>query len=185
MGKIIQSINITPDGFCDHTAAIADEELHRNAIEYLDNADAMLFGRVTYQLFERYWPEVAQKRTEPAFMIEFADRLNGMNKIVFSRSLKSIKWNKTTIIHELNRDIVVSLKNKLSGNILITGSINIADQLSQLGLIDEYHFQVQPMLGGRGHRLFEGGTLGRRIGLTLFDTVSFRSGVVVLKYKKE
>ncbi|HXS36025.1 MAG TPA: hypothetical protein VN721_04955, partial [Flavipsychrobacter sp.] len=103
MRKLIASINVTPDGFCSHTTVIADEELHEYAVDSLKNADIGLFGRVTYQLFESYWPLVAKNRTDSQPEIEFADAVDNIDKIVFSKTLKSADWKNTTIAREIDK----------------------------------------------------------------------------------
>jgi dihydrofolate reductase len=182
MRKIIQSINITADGFIDHNAVIADEELHENANKYFRNAGTLLFGRVTYQLFESYWPHVAKERKAPKAQVKFADLADKIDKIVFSRNLKNVTWQNTTLLREVDKNEILKLKQQPGKDILIFGSPSIAAKLAQLGLIDEYHFLVQPMICGGGKHLFESYQLPHVINLKLTSTKKFRSGVVVLKY---
>jgi len=181
MRKIIQSINITPDGFCDHTAVIADDELHEFYNEMVKQMDTMIFGRVTYDLMKNAWPTIAKERTAPKAMVEFADLIDNINKIVFSRTLKKSDWNNTTIIPEINRDEILRLKEGEGKDILV-GGINVMDQFSQMGLIDEYYFQVHPIIEGKGVRFFNTLELSKRINLNLIDIKTFKSGVVSLKY---
>jgi dihydrofolate reductase len=121
MRKIIQSVNITTDGSCDHTAVIADDELHNFANENFRTADTVLFGRVTYQLFESSWPMIAKKRTDPLPVIEFADLINKIDKIVFSKTLNTVQWEKSILLKELNKEEILKLKQKTGKNILIAG----------------------------------------------------------------
>ncbi len=100
MRKLIASINITLDGFCDHTAVIADDELHQNANELLRSVDTVLFGRVTYQLMESSWPPVVKKPTGIKSVDEFAVLIDNISKIVFSNTLKNVEWKNTKLAKE-------------------------------------------------------------------------------------
>ena len=182
MRKIIQSINVTPDGFCDHRNAIPDEELHKNASELLRNADLMLFGRVVYQMFEDYWPHARKDKTAPEYMFEFADLVNNIPKIVYSKTLKTADWQNSTLVHEINKEDILKLKQMPGKDILIAGP-TIFDQLAKMGVIDEYYFQVHPMIGGHGKRFFETIKLDTAIPLEFIDAKIFKSGVINLRYK--
>lgn len=182
MRKIIQSINVTPDGFCDHRNAIPDDEIHKHASELLRNADLMLFGRVTYQLFEEYWPNARENKTAPEYMFEFADLVNNIPKIVYSKTLKTAEWQNSMLMHEINKEDILALKQMPGKDILIAGP-TVFDQLAQMGVIDELYFQVHPMIGGQGKRFFENIRLEKAIPLELIDTKIFKSGVINLRYK--
>ena len=156
MRKLISSINLTLDGFCDHTAVIADEELHENANELLCHADILLFGRVTYQLMESSWPPIVKKPTGIKAIDEFAVLIDNIPKIVFSHTLKNVSWKNTKLATEGIKNEVLKLKqsrNSGSKNIVVGGP-GILIQLMQLGLIDEYQFSVQPIVLGSGLPLF-------------------------------
>src|SRR5664279_4659689 len=97
MRKLIAAINMTLDGFCDHTAMIADEENHQHYNELLSNADTLIYGRITYQLMESYWPTVVNKPTGNKSMDEFAVLIDNISKIVYSRTLKNVSWKNTIL----------------------------------------------------------------------------------------
>src|SRR5438105_11218614 len=162
MRKIILAINVTPEGFCDHRAVIADDELHKFYADLLKNADTMLFGRKTFQLLEPYWPLVAKNNTGTKDEIEFAQLLNEIQKIVFSKAGISTEWKNTTVLNDLNSTGLLKLKQKPGKDILV-GSPSIVDQLAQLGLIDDYYFLVHPMISGNGKRFFEARKLNNPI----------------------
>jgi dihydrofolate reductase len=183
--KIIQSINITPDGFCDHTAVIADEALHSYANELIKNADTALFGRVTFQLFEGYWPQVAKNRTEPPSIVEFADLVENINKVVFSRTLEKVDWKNSTISREINRDAILKLKQEAGKDIVLMGSPRIVSEFARLNVIDEYHFVVHPIIAGKGKKLFEKSDLIQSLNLRLAGTRTFDSGAVALSYQAQ
>jgi dihydrofolate reductase len=179
MRKVIFSINVSLDGFADHTVAIADDELHEFATDLLSTVDTVMFGRVTYQLFERYWPTAPEDPQATRSMIDFADKINSMPKLVFSRTLQNADWNNTRLVKEDAAREVSKLKQG-NGRNLSVGGLGIAQALTREALIDEYWFLVQPVIAGQGRRLFDG--VKNRPGLKLIDTRNFRSGVVVLHY---
>jgi dihydrofolate reductase len=184
MSKIISAINITADGFCGYTSAIADEEHHQLSNDLLKSADLVLFGRVTYQLFESFWPLVLNDITQSGSIREFAQRINDVDKIVFSKTLHSVQWNKTRILKGINETSISALKQKPEKNILLFGSPGIVAELTKQELMDDYYFSIQPMITGNGKRLFETIALDKKQNLKLTGTKIFRSGVVTLFYER-
>jgi dihydrofolate reductase len=180
MRKLISSINITLDGFCDHTAVIVDDELHQNANELLRGVDTVLFGRVTYQLMESGWPPIVKKPTGIKSIDDFAILIDNIAKIVFSNTLKNVEWKNTKLAKEDIKEEVVKLKQQPGKNILV-GSPGIIITLMQLGLIDEYQFCVQPIILGSGLPLFK--NIKDRIDLILLKTRTLGSGAIILYYK--
>ena len=184
MRNVIYAINITLDGCCDHTKAIADDELLDHYTQLLRDADLQVFGRKTYQLMVPYWPEVAKSQSETKASIEFARTFDSISKIVFSRSLARAEDSNTRIVRENLRDEVVRLKQERGKNILV-GGVDIPSQLVELGLVDEYRFVVQPIVAGEGRRLLEGVSLQDRLRLKLVDSKTLRSGCVALRYVRQ
>lgn len=182
MRKLIFAINTTIDGFADHQVMIADAELHDFHTGVLATVDAILFGRKTYQLMEEFWPVADQDPRSTDSMIRFADKINSVPKIVFSRTLDKATWEHTTLIKENAVEEVLKLKQQPGKNISV-GGLNFASQLNNAGLIDEYWFLVQPIILGRGRKVFE--DFVERADIKLMDTRTFGSGVVVLHYKKK
>jgi dihydrofolate reductase len=179
MGKVIFSINVTIDGFADHTAGIADDGLHVFFADLLERVDTILFGRKTYQLLESYWPTAAEDHDCTAGELQFADRINSMSKIVFSNTLNEAKWNNTRLL----RDDAVKTVQKLreqGGQTFAISSLNIASALTDARLIDEYWLLIHPVILGKGRPLFSG--LNNRINLKLVETKTLKSGVVALHY---
>lgn len=179
MRKLIFSINVSLDGFADHTVAIADDELHEFYTDQLDSIDTILFGRVTYQLFESYWPHAHEDPKSAKSIIAFANKINAMRKIVFSKTLQNVDWNNTRLVKGNMVEEVSKLKQE-SGKNLSVGGLNIAQTFMKLSLIDEYWFLIQPVIVGEGKRLFDG--VNGRLDLKLIDTKKFNSGVVALHY---
>jgi dihydrofolate reductase len=181
MGRLILSINTSLDGFVDHElfAATADDELHDFFSGLLDITAIEVFGRITYQLMEAYWPRAHEDPHATKSTLRFADKLNAIPKVVFSRTLLKTEWNNARLATADMVDEVASLRLRSGGNIAL-GGISIAQQFMRLGLIEEYWLVVHPIVAGNGKRLFPG--MSEKTDLKLVDTRVFRSGVAVLHY---
>lgn len=179
MRKLIFTLNISLDGVADHTVAIADDELHDFSTHLLDTVDMVLFGRVTYQLFESYWPVAHADPHATRSMIEFANKINAIPKIVFSRTLEKAAWNNTRLFKGDMVKEVLKLKQGTGGSLSI-GGISLIQTCMRLKLIDDYWLLVQPVIWGKGRRLFD--DVDERLNLRLGDSQTFKSGVVVLHY---
>ncbi len=180
MRKLIAAINMTLDGFCDHTAVIADEELHQHYTDLLSNSGTLIYGRITYQLMENYWPAIIKNPTGIKAEDEFAVAIDKIPKIVFSHTLKNVKWKSAKLA---NRDIeeeVLELRQQPGKDILV-GSPGLIVALTQLGLIDEYQLCVHPVIAGRGLPLFK--NINDKMILKFLKTKSFRTGAIVLYYE--
>lgn len=184
MRKVVFAINTTADGYCDHTDGIVDAELHQYFTGLLRNVSVMLFGRITYQLMVPYWPTIATSQSEAEATNEFARVFDSLGKIVFSTTLKSVADDNTELLRGNVAEVVVALKQK-PGRDIGVGSLSIASQLSDHGLIDEYHFVVHPVVAGKGPRLFDTVKLKDRLLLDFIGLKAFRSGVVALHYRKQ
>ena len=180
MRKLIAAINMTLDGFCDHTAMISDEEIHQHYNELLSNADTLIYGRITYQLMESYWPTVVKKPTGNKPTDDFAVLIDNISKIVFSRTLKNVDWKNTKLKSEVIKEEVLELKRQ-EGKSLLVGSPCLIVALTQLDLIDEYQLGVQPIVLGSGLPLFK--NVKGRINLKLLKTKTFGCGAVTLYYE--
>jgi dihydrofolate reductase len=186
MRNVIFAINITLDGCCDHTKFNPDEETFGYFTHLTRDADTFLYGRKTYQLMVPYWPDVAKNHSgQTKAEIEFAQAFDAINKIiVFSQSLDSPEENKTRIVRTNLRDEILKLKQEQGKNIF-TGGVSIPSQLVELGLIDEYHFVVHPIVLGEGRRLCEGINLQKKCQLKLVESKTFKSGCAALRYLKQ
>ncbi len=179
MRPLRYSINVTLDGCCDHWVMIADEELHRHAVTNLERADALLFGRVTYEMMEAAWRQPARTGVWPDWMVPFARTIDGAKKYVVSGTLDRVDWNAELVRGNLGK-AVQQLKRE-PGKGLFVGGVKLPLALADLGLIDEYEFVVQPILAGHGPTLFAG--LSERLELRLVGRQEFRSGAVALRYQ--
>jgi dihydrofolate reductase len=183
MRNVVFGINITLDGYCDHTKFNPDEELMDYFTHLTRDADTFLYGRKTYQLMVPYWPDIAKTHSgQTKAEIEFAQAFDAVDKIiVFSQSLDGPEGKKTRIVRTSLQDEILKLKQEQGKNIL-TGGVTIPSQLVELGLIDEYHFVVHPIISGEGRRLFEGINLQEKLQLKLVESKIFKSGCVALRY---
>ena len=184
MKKVIFAINTTLDGVVDHMKiGPPDQETGEYFIRLTRDADTFLYGRKTYQLMVPYWPDVAKNPSgQTTARTEFAQAFDAVDKIiVFSQSLDSAEGEKTRIVPTGLHDEVLKLKQEQGKNIM-TGGVTLALQLAELGLIDEYHFAVHPIIAGEGRRLFEGINLQEKLQLKLVGSKTFKSGCVVLHY---
>src|SRR5262249_42976209 len=154
MRPLRYSINVTLDGCCDHRAILADEYLHRHAVENLNQADALLFGRVTYEMMQIAFRSPARTGARPAWMQPFARAIDAAKKYVVSSTLDRVDWNAELVREDLGK-AVRQLKRE-SGKGLLVGGVMLPLALAELGLIDEYEFVVQPRLAGHGPTLFAG-----------------------------
>ena len=179
MGPLRFSINVTLDGCYDHREGIADEDLHRHAAENLAQADALLFGRVTYQMMEEAWRGPPRPGERPEWMEPFARTIDAAKKYVVSSTLARVDWNAELVRGEL-KDAVERLKRE-SRKGLFVGGVKLAMALAELGLIDEYEIVVHPRIAGHGPTLFAG--LSKRIDLQLVGRLELRSGAVAMRYQ--
>ena len=179
MGALRYSINVTLDGCCDHRGPIVDEDLFRNAVENLEQADALLFGRVTYEMMEAAWRLPAQPGVRADWMEPFARTIDAAKKYVVSSTLNQVDWNAELVRGDL--ETAVQQLKRESGKGLFVGGVKLPLALAELGLIDEYEFVVHPRLAGHGPTLFAG--LSKPVDLRLVSRLEFGSGAVAMRYE--
>jgi dihydrofolate reductase len=179
MRPLRYSINVTLDGCCDHRVMIADEDLHRHAMENIAQADALLFGRVTYEMMEAAWRLATRTVPMPDWTEPFARTIDAAKKYVVSSTLDRVDWNAELVRGDL-RKAVEQLKRE-PGKGLFVGGVKLALALTELGLIDEYEFVVHPRLAGHGPTLFAG--LSKHVDLRLVSRLELGSGAVAMRYE--
>jgi dihydrofolate reductase len=177
--RIIAAINMTLDGFCDHTVGIVDDELLEHYSNLLNSSDTILYGRITYQLME-YWRTVLNKSTGNKTEDEFAVTIDRISKIVFSNTLKQVDWKTAKLANKGIKEEVLELKGKAGSSILV-GSPSLIVSLTKLGLIDEYQLCVHPIISGSGLPLFK--DIKDKIRLDYLKSKTFVSGATVLYYE--
>ena len=177
------SINVTLDGCVDHREGIVDEDLHRHAAENIEQADALLFGRVTYEMMEAAWRAPAPGGARPdwmePYMEPFARTIDAAKKYVVSSTLDRVDWNAELLRGDLG-EAVQQLKRE-PGKGLFTGGVTLPLALAEMGLIDEYEFVVHPRVVGHGPTLFAG--LSKSLDLRLVSRLEFGSGAVAMRYE--
>ena len=179
MRPLRYSINVTLDGCCDHRAIPPDEDLHRHAVGNLERANALLLGRVTYEMMEAAWRAPAPPGARPDWMEHFARTIDAAKKYVVSRTLDRVDWNAEIVRGDLGA-AVQRLKRE-SGKGIGVGGVTLPLALAELGLIDEYEFVVHPRLAGHGPTLFAG--LSKHVDLKLVSRLEFGSGAVAMRYE--
>jgi dihydrofolate reductase len=167
------------DGCCDHRAIPPDDDLHRHAIENLSQADALLFGRITYEMMESAFRPPAETVARPEWMEPFARTIDAAKKYVVSSTLDHVDWNAELVRGDMEK-AVQQLKQQ-SGKGLLVGGVKLPQALAELGLIDEYEFVVHPRLAGHGPTLFAG--LSKPLDLRLVSQLEFSSGAVAMRYE--
>jgi len=177
--KIIAALNMTLDGFCDHTAGLPDEELHQHYTDLLGQGDAILYGRTTYQLME-FWRTVLENPSGEKSMNDFAAAIDKIPKIVFSHTIKNVEWESATIAKRDLKDEVLELRQQ-PGKDIFVGSRSLIIQLIKLHLIDEFQLCVHPVVAGNGLSLFE--NINDRIIFKLVKNKIFSGGAVILYYQ--
>ena len=184
MRPLRYSINVTLDGCCDHRAFSPDEDLHRHAAENIAQADALLFGRVTYEMMEAAWRQPARTGVRPDWMADwmepFARTIDAAKKYVVSSTLDQVDWNAELVRGDRLGKAVQQLKRE-SGKGLFVGGVKLPLALAELGLIDEYELVVHPRLAGHGPTLFAG--LSTYVDLKLVSRREFGSGAVAMRYE--
>lgn len=172
-------MNMTLDGYCDHTAMSADDQIHQHYDELLKSSGIALYGRKTFELME-YWKSVVENPTGIQAMDDFAVTMDNIPKIVFSRTLKDVEWKSARLATKDLEDEVLDLKQQAGKDVLV-GSPSLIVALTQLGLIDEYQLSVQPTVVGSGLQLFK--DITDRVDLKLINTKTFDCGAIALYYE--
>lgn len=179
MRKVIAAMNMTLDGFCDHTSMNADDQIHEHYTELLRSADTALYGRITYQLME-FWPTILKNPTGNKATDEFAVAMDNITKIVFSSTLKTVEWKTARLAKRGIKEEVLALKQQ-PGKDIIVGSPGLIVACANLNLIDEYQLSIHPTIAGKGLILFK--NIRDRIDLKLLKTKIFGCGAVTFYYE--
>ncbi|MCB0646419.1 MAG: dihydrofolate reductase family protein [Saprospiraceae bacterium] len=178
MRKIIGAINMTMDGYCDHTAGIPDDEIHSHYSDLLKSSDTILYGRITFELM-KFWREVVSHPTGNAATDEFGLIMNDITKVVFSHTLQDVGWDTARLAEQSLEQLVLELKNQEGSDVLI-GSRSLIIQLLNLGLLDELQLCIHPVTIGSGLPFFE--KLEKENFFKLNHTKIFGNGAIILYY---
>jgi len=183
MRTVIYAINLTLDGCCDHAKQFVDDEKLEYFTQLAREAGVQVFGRKTYQLMVPYWPDVLKGPSETKADTDFARAFDALDKVVVSRTLTGVEGGNTRLVRGNLRDEILKLKQE-GGKPMLVGGVDVAGQLVELGLVDEFRLAVGPTIAGEGRRLWDGLRLPERPRLQLVETKAFQSGGVVLRYRK-
>jgi dihydrofolate reductase len=185
MGKIISSINITPDGFVDAQYTNADAEFFEFTHDLLAETQAVAFGRNTFELFQQVWPARLENKDTPKWQLRMAQALNDIPKQVYSSGLSSTTWSNSTIVKAMDVKSISQFKKADQKGLLILGSPGLVVALTEKQLVDDYYFCIQPLIAGGGSaRLFDKIKLNAHQPLKLKSTKSLQSGVVIVHYER-
>ena len=185
--KVISLMHVSLDGFTagpngELEWAIVDEESYADVADLLTTVDTALYGRVTYQMMEGYWPTVPANPASTDDERHHAHWVEKVQKIVFSRTLEGVTWNNTRLVNENIAEETARLKQLPGEDLMIFGSPSIVHTLTQRGVIDEYRINVNPIVLGGGTPLFK--ESAGSIALELLEAKTYRSGVVGLHYRR-
>ena len=179
MRKLIATMNMTLDGFCDHTVMNADDELHDHYTDMLNASGTLLYGRTTYQLMESFWPGLLKTPSGDKSLDDFALAIDKVPKVVFSTTLKDVEWKTARLAKRGLKEEVRDLKQQ-PGKDIAVGSPSLIVGTTNLGLVDEFHLCVHPTIVGKGLQLFK--SITGRVDLRLIRSKTFASGAVVHYY---
>jgi dihydrofolate reductase len=183
MRKLIYGINITLDGCCDHTKFSGGDDIQNYFRELLEGVDLVIYGRKTYELMVPFWPEVAQTQSLNEAANAFATVFANLKRVLVSKTINSVADEQTTIIRDNLKEEVLKLKQQ-PGKAISTGGVELPARLIELGLVDEFHMVVHPLIVGRGRRLFAEMNLPENLGLKLMATQTLSTGCVALRYER-
>jgi dihydrofolate reductase len=185
MGKIISLINTTPDGFVDSQYVNADAEFHEFVHGLLAETQTVAFGRNTFELFQQIWPVLLKKEGAAESQVRMAQALTDKPKIVYSSALTETSWKNSTIVKAIDQNQLSAFKQPGENGLLTIGSPGLVAALTELKLVDDYYFSVQPLIAGGGNtRLFEKIKLDNRQPLKFIKTLPLKTGVVIIHYQR-
>ena len=182
MRKLTFSLNISIDGYCDHTIFNPSEEVHDYFTRMMEDVDLLFLGRKMYQLMFPYWADVAKNQSGTADENQFAERITAIDKVVITKTLERAEYN-TKIVRSNPAEELLRLK-QLPGKKISVDSVSLLPELIAADLIDEFNLVVHPIMVGNGRRLLDINSLPNKLNLKLKDTVVFKSGSVALQYSK-
>jgi dihydrofolate reductase len=180
MKKTIAAMNMSIDGFCDHTLITPNDEMTQHYNDLLKESGDLLYGRTTYQLMEDYWPLLVKNPSGDKTEDEFAVLIDNISKVVFSHTLKSVSWKNSRIATRSLEEEIAALR-KESGSPIFIGSPGLIAQALEQNLVDELQIMIHPVIAGKGLVLFK--NISDQINLKLLKTKTFNCGAVVLYYQ--
>ena len=184
MGKVIVLISVTPDGFADAQNVIVDPDFFEFTHSLMNDADAAIFGRNTFEMFQERWPQRLLDENTPGWLRKMAQALTDIPKVVFSSTLKTTTWRNSSIVQELNAEYVNTFNGGNGGTLLTFGSLSLIEQLTKMNLVDDYYFNIQPVLPGKGDaRFFSKLNLNLPHPLKYVGSIDLASGAHIIHYQ--
>jgi dihydrofolate reductase len=184
MGKVIVLISTTLDGYADAQNIIVDPEFFEFTLSLMTNTEIVAFGRNTFEIFQERWPRRLQDETTPEWIMKMAKSLHDIPKVVFSSTLKKTTWHNSTIVNKLNVNYIKAFKHNSNGALMTFGSLSLVEELTEMNVVDDYYFNVQPLLPGKGEsRLFSKMNLHAPLPLQYVDCKQQASGAHIIHYK--
>jgi dihydrofolate reductase len=184
MGKLIVLISPTPDGFAESQHVIIDPEFFDFTHSLMSISEVALFGRATFELFQDRWSARLQDETSPPVVKKIAQSLHDMQKIVFSSTLSTTTWHNSEVVNTLEIDRIRSLKENTDGAIITFGSLSVVETLIEMNLVDDYYFNIQPLLAGYGNaRFFSKKHLSQPRQLSYVGHKHLASGAHIIHYQ--
>jgi len=184
MGKVIVLISTTPDGFAESQNVIIDPEFFELIHPMMDVSEAVIFGRKTFEQFQERWPLRLNDENSPEFIRKMAQSLHDIQKIVFSSTLKTTTWHNAKIVNKIEVDYIKSFKKNSKGGLLSFGSLSIIESLVEMNLVDDYYFNIQPLISGKGEtRFFKKMNLEVPQPIKYIDHKQMASGAHLIHYQ--
>jgi len=185
MGKVMSLINTTPDGFVDAQYVTTDSEYFGFVHSLLSDTDTVAFGRNSFELFQGIWPSRMDRDKATEWQVKMATALHEIPKTVYSSTLKTTTWNNSTIVKKVDAEHINAYKEENKGGLLTFASLNLVAALTEMNLIDDYYFCIQPLIAGRGEvRLFDQLKLDNHRVLNYVDSTALKSGVHIIHYER-
>jgi dihydrofolate reductase len=185
MGKVMSLINTTPDGFVDSQYVTPDSEYFEFAHGLLADTRTVAFGRNTFEQFQNIWPSRLEKENATEWQVRMANALTDISKVVYSSTLKTTTWNNSTIVQKMDAEHINSYKQEGKGGLLTLGSPGLVAALTEMKLIDDYYFCIEPLIAGKGGvRLFDKMKLDTGRPLKYVDSTQLKSGVHIIHYQR-
>ena len=184
MGKVMSLINTTPDGFVDAQYVTPDSEYFEFIHGLLSDTRTVAFGRNTFELFQNRWPPILEDENAPEWRVKMARALSDKHKVAYSSTLKTTTWNNSSIVQKVDAAHINSYKQKGKEGLLTFGSLGLVAALTEMKLIDDYYFCIQPLIAGSGGvRLFDKMNLDMCRPLKYVDSKQLKSGVHIIHYQ--
>lgn len=184
MGKVIVLISTTPDGFAESKNVIIDPAFFEFTHSLMSVSEAVVFGRITFEQFQDRWPLRLKDENCPAFIKKMAQSLHDIQKIVFSSTLKTTTWNNSKIVNKVDEEYIKSFKNNSKGGLLTFGSLSLVESLIEMNMVDDYYFNIQPLIPGKGEaRFFNKMNLKAPQPLKYIDCKQLSSGAHITHYQ--